>query len=428
MVRLLLCAVICVVPAFAQKPGKPDYAADVRFAVDQIESRCAALLKLKAIDWRKATTPLLKEAAKVGSDAEHAKLLTRLLARLQDGHAAVQTTERTKGLRSDEPALAGPGFFLCRSGSKVLIKNPDDPDGRDGFRPGSEVVSIDGKPAPAWLEDRKRVLVDRHSFSTDAQAVYFACHWGLGEPVGTKTRFELRDAKGKTSQRTADHRRGGLVPDGPAFPVAGLAGGKDVRWAKTPAGFGYIHIRRCPDDLPARIDEALAAVGDASGLILDFRANGGGGFDHEAFMGRFVPAGTKLSFAKSYVPAGPRQYSGDVVVIIDAGVRSAGETAAGIFKEDGRGYLIGESTTAGMSSQKTEIVLPSGLFTLRVSTGSNMGRFAGGKGIEGLGVAPHELVPYAASDLDRGVDTQVRIAEERLKSFPRDKVPYAPPK
>jgi hypothetical protein len=427
MARLLWCAALVAAATLGQAKGKTDYAADVRFAAQEIETRCAALIKLKAIDWKKSVAPLLKEAEKIAGDAEHAVLLTRLLARLRDGHAAVLPTERTKGLRLDEPPRAGPGFFLCRNGAKILVKNPDDPEGKDGFRPGSEVVSIEGKPAAAWLDARVRTLADRVSFSTEAQAFYYACHWGLAEPVGAKTQWELRDAKGKTVRRTAEHRRGGMVPDGPAFPAAGLAGDKDVRWAKTASGFGYVHLRRCPDDLPARIDEALAALGDVPGLILDFRANGGGGFDHEAFMGRFVPSGTKLSFAKTYVPAGPRQYAGDVVVLIDAGVRSAGETAAGIFKEDGRGYLLGESATAGMSSQKTEIALPSGLFTLRVSVASNMGRFAGGKGIEGRGVEPHELVPYAASDLDRGVDTLIRVAEERLRKFPRDRVPYVPP-
>jgi len=34
------------------------------------------------------------------------------------------------------------------------------------------------------------------------------------------------------------------------------------------------------------------------------------------------------------------------------GVRSAGETGSGIFKEDGRAYMIGESATAGMSTRR----------------------------------------------------------------------------
>ena len=89
--------------------------------------------------------------------------------------------------------------------------------------------------------------------------------------------------------------------------------------------------------------------------------------------------------------------------------------------------MIGESATAGMSSQKTTIDLPSGLFGLYVSTGSNKGRLNAGKGIEGLGVIPHEIVAYSAVDLAGGVDTLIRRASELLKKFPTEKVPYKAP-
>jgi hypothetical protein len=59
------------------------------------------------------------------------------------------------------------------------------------------------------------------------------------------------------------------------------------------------------------------------------------------------------------------------------------------------------------------------------SVRSNMGRFNEGRGIEGIGVPPHELVPYSPEDLARGVDTQIRRAEELLKQgLPQDKVPF----
>jgi len=81
-----------------------------------------------------------------------------------------------------------------------------------------------------------------------------------------------------------------------------------------------------------------------------------------------------------------------------------------------------------MSSQKTTIDLPSGLFKLYVSVASNKGRFNGGKGIEGIGVPPNEVVPYDPSELAKGVDTQIRRAEELLKGgLPKGKVLYKPP-
>jgi carboxyl-terminal processing protease len=143
-------------------------------------------------------------------------------------------------------------------------------------------------------------------------------------------------------------------------------------------------------------------------------------------MGRFIPQGKTMRFAKAYQSAGPKPYGGPIVVIIDAGVRSAGETAAGMFKEDGRAYMIGESPTAGMSSSKTTIELPSRLLALYVSVSSNMGRFNNGKGIEGIGVLPHETVEYDPKDLAAGIDTLTRRAEELLKKYPQAKVPYNP--
>lgn len=65
------------------------------------------------------------------------------------------------------------------------------------------------------------------------------------------------------------------------------------------------------------------------------------------------------------------------------------------------------------------------MFAAYFSVRSNMGRFNGGRGIEGVGVPPHEVVVYDPAELARGVDTQIRRAEELLKQgLPREKVPF----
>lgn len=409
-------------------PRSSDYAADVRFAIEEIEKQCAPLLEVKRIDWRKATAPLLADAQQVASDAEHLRLLVRLLARLQDGHAAVRTTAKTKDVKLERPERGGsPGFFLCRIGKKLHVKEAWGAAAGIGLKPGMELVSVDGVAASAWLEQRIADACDLASFSTPHQAFFHGCHWGLADAIDARWEVEFKDEKGARKKRTLTLAKGNQVPGGPVAPPEKLRGDGDLAHATTAAGFGYVHIRRCKETLPAALDAALATLADAPGLILDFRANGGGGFDHEAFFGRFVPPGKQLSYAGvSYASAGPRQYLGPLVVIVDGNVRSAGETAAGIFKEDGRGYMIGESPTAGMSSQKTTIALPSGLFELYVSTRSNKARFQGGKGIEGLGVAPHEIVEYDARDLAAGEDTLILRAEALLRAFPQKSVPYDP--
>jgi C-terminal processing protease CtpA/Prc len=322
-------------------------------------------------------------------------------------------------------------MFWCRSGGKIYVKNSWKDAERAGVQPGMEVLAVDGVPAKEWLEQRIAAYADVEGFSTDQHAFFTTCHWGLADYPGTKFVLSLKKPNGKKTEREVPNDLdANQAPHGPAFFPGDLKlakeGSDDVVYGLIDKKWGYIHLRRCPGDLPELVDVALAEIGSAKGLIVDFRANGGGGFDHDAFLGRFVPAGKTFSSGRDFASAGPHPYGGPIVAIVDAGTRSAGETAAGLFKDDGRGYVIGESPTAGMSSQKTTIELPSKLFALYVSTGSNMGRYNGGKGLEGIGVIPHRIVEYDPKDLDEKVDTLIRTAEELLAKFPQKDVPYDP--
>jgi carboxyl-terminal processing protease len=284
-------------------------------------------------------------------------------------------------------------------------------------------VKIDGKPAQEFLKTAKEKLSDERGYSTDHAALYYACHTGLADWEGTAITFELKNGAAEKSVRLVRNGGPNYVPIGPVFPPKNLQAVGRQSYGKTEAGYGYIHLRDVPGDLPAQLDQMLEKLGDVPGLILDCRANGGGGCDHAAVFGRFVPAGKTW---RQYPSAGSKPYGGPMVVIVDAGVRSAGETVAGQFKEDGRALMIGDTPTAGMSSGKDRLEVPSGMFKVYYSVSSNKGRFNGGRGIEGVGVPPHEVTPYVPADLAKGVDTQIRRAEEFLRAgFPKGKVAWA---
>lgn len=409
----------------ARGQSKTDYHADIRFAIDAIGEHCKALIQAKGIDWRKATVPLLAATKKVKTDAEHMVLLQRLLARLHDGHAELRPLGKGKDVKPDWPdRSAGPGLFLCTSRGRVFVKNAWGDAKAAGVAPGMEVTKIDELPAPKWLERRVAEIRDLMSFSTPQQALFFACHQGLADASGTRVDFELRELDGKAKKRTLTWGKANQSPFGPAFPPAGLTSTKDLHFGRSANGFGYVHVRRCKEDVVAQLDEALATLTDVPGLILDFRGNSGGGFDHEAFFGRFLAKGKTWRGGGVYASGGEHTYAGPLVVIVDATVRSAGETAAGMFQEDGRAYSIGESATAGMSSHKTTIELPSGLFALYVSVASNMARFQGGKGIEGIGVIPMEIVEFDPRDLAQERDTLIVRAEALFADWPKGKVRY----
>lgn len=417
---LLLCVTL-LPDLVAQK--KVRYRKDVQFAIDAIGKKCKGLLKAKGINWKKATAALLKESKKTKKHDQHLLLLWRLLARLEDGHAAVKPMPAGKGVKVDWPRRDhGPGMYLCRIGDDVFVKNAWGPAAGAGIQPGMQIVKVDGKPALAWLQQRTEELRDLISFSTEQHAFFYACHWGLADVSGTRWKLEVK-GKSRKRSRTVSFAKLSQTAHGPAFPPKKLNGKRDVFYGLTEQGYGYIHVRRCKGNLPAQIDEALAAIGNVPGMILDFRGNSGGAFDHRALFGRFLPSGVKWQVGSGYASAGANPYGGPMVVIVDATVRSAGETAAGQFLEDGRAFGIGESATAGMSSSKTTIELPSKLFSLYVSVASNKARFQSGKGIEGVGVQPHEFVPFVAADLAAQRDTLIARAEALLAAFPQKGFP-----
>jgi hypothetical protein len=291
-----------------------------------------------------------------------------------------------------------------------------------GIAAGMEVEKIDGVPIKQWLENTSTRLQDERGYSTDHAARYYACHTGLADWEGTRITFQFA---GAGEPKVIEIIRSGgpnYVPIGPLFPPQGVAQVGRQSYGRSAAGFGYIHLRDVPANLPEQLDQMLAKLGEMRGLILDTRANGGGGCDHAAVFGRFIAAGKSW---RQYTSAGTNPFAGPMVVIVDAGVRSAGETIAGQFKEDGRALMIGDTPTAGMSSQKEKLPVPSGLFAVYFSIASNKGRFNGGRGIEGIGVPPHEVTPYDPADLRASIDTQIKRAEEFLtKGLPKEKVPW----
>jgi carboxyl-terminal processing protease len=401
---------------------------DVKVAIDELGKHCRALLKQKDVDWKAVKKEFTKAAKDVDDVQGEYELLVRLAARLNDGHAAVIPASDVHVTWPGAGETKGASMFWCRSGADILVKNAWGAAKGAGVRPGMRVVKVDGEKAGDWLAAKVTTLRETSSYSTDQQAEFVALHWGLSGPAGELLALELRDPKGKRKKARVAFSGGSNVPWGPVVFPDGLERIGRQSYGKLPSGYGYIHLRDVKGELPQQLDTMLAALGDVPGLILDCRANGGGGCDHEAVMGRFVPAGKRISFAKTYRSAGSSPYGGPMVVLIDAGVRSAGETVAGQFKEDGRAFMIGPAPTAGMSSQKTVVELPSGRFSIRASVASNKGRFNSGRGIEGLGVPPNELVRYDAESLFAGEDPLIKRAEEILGDFPQDRVPYDPRK
>lgn len=407
--------------------------ADLAFALEALEEQCAGLLRSKNIDLRRVGKELTRACRDVETESDHFMLLQRLLARLRDGHARVEPGSAwPQGVDLPWPeasrGLVHSGLFFCRVGKKLYIRNAWGDAAANGFEPGLEVVKVDGVKAGRWFEQLMEVHADTTSCGTDHHLFYSTSRWGFMREPNTRVKFELREGR-KPKRRTITFTDDRSYLEGPAvLPEEYESVSKSVRVGRTPAGFGYIHYRYSQADIVEGTDKALAKLADVKGIVLDFRGNSGGGFDHDGLESRFIPPGRAYErpMRAPLEGAGANPYGGPLVVIVDASVVSAGETGAGTFKEDSRAYVIGETPTAGVSSQKTRIELPSGRFQLYVSVRSNKSWFNGGNGLEGVGVSPDEALEYDPEELASGVDTLIRRADELLLDFPSKRVRYDP--
>lgn len=405
--------------AFAALGVPQSCAEDVAFALDALEEKCGHFFESKDVDWKAARKEFTKAAKQIEDEQDEFLLLARLVARLKDGHAEVRPGPRGGELKWPDDAPFGgsrghSGMAWCRVGKKFYVKSVSGPSAEANVEPGSEILKVDGLPVDKWVAARQAEARDVFALGAEQHAFFWTTHFGLSGPEGGRMTMDVKTPDGKKKARTISFGRSNYRTYGPAALPSGMKGEQDLTWTRLESGAGYVHVRRCKDDLPEQMDAALAELGDVPGIVLDFRGNSGGGFDHDALMGRFVPTGKTLAFSKSYASAGPNPYGGPVVVIVDGSVVSAGETASGMFKEDGRGLMIGESPTAGMSSGKETIELPSGKFALYVSVSSNMARANKGRGLEGIGAIPHRLFEFDPDDLAGNRDTLIRHAEDLL--------------
>jgi carboxyl-terminal processing protease len=433
--RLLL-LVTCIalaplLPAAAQKASDkrvadPKYAADVAFLLDKLEAEAGALLKQKGIDWAAVRKELEAAVKEVGSDQEHIELCARLVARLQDGHAGF--TRVDVDMQGHAPETFGCGLELVEVGSKLYVKRAFGSAAACGIDAGSEVVKIDGQKADKWFEAAVAKLRDRKGYSTAHAARWAACTGALMGPAGERVALELKKPKGGAKKATLtfgkDGGEGYLV--GPVvFPEGLTTISRDIAWTKLPSGHGYVLIGRVPDDLHVVVDQALVALGDVPGLVLDFRANRGGAYDRDQLLGRFVPKDETFGGEAS---TGPNPYGGPVVLIADPATISAGETIVGELAEEGRAYLIGPGPTHGASGSKVNVEPPSKLFEVRLVVASHKQRLNGGRGVEGIGIPPHEVVEYDPKQLAAGIDPCIARAVELLqKPLPKARVTYVPP-
>ena len=350
-------------------------------------------------DWNTCKKELLEKIKQCESNEEFYGLLNEARLCLRDSHMGFGDL-KGEFPRAEVRYYPGVCFSPAANGQVVIMSCA--PEYRDKLKPGTIVTEINGQNAHDYLEsDAKKSWKAGGYFSSPQRARLFSYRIPLkGEENDNHQITIIKNGKSE-SVRVVNKFKATGWPHYYAMPT-GLKRRGNCSYGKLKSGYGYIYLRRIAGELVEAIDEALGSFEDIRGLIIDLRGNGGGGYGREVF----------IRFDKKQGPSGAAPfYRGDMVVLIDAGAISAGETFARDLVYSAGAYLMG-SRTAGSSSAKRSWQIPNGLGTVTLPTRSHWGFES--QPIEYNGIVPHKTVEVVPAELQNGINSGIRRAEEYL--------------
>ena len=448
MRSLLALALALAIPTTAFAQESVDCKKDLDKAVQLVNRYWSFILfKPGAFDLEQAHGALLAEAKTARSPDACADVLQRFMAHLKDGHSALayfpRTTVRTAPeieLRSfRERMVQSPGE---RGRVRVFVASRDTTDSTlVAVKPGSELLSVDGMSVDSvyWQ------MHDRISGSTRQWRDHLADARVLFGPAETEVRLTLRDLDRNVYDVTVRRPPDPYGGDEEARRAAAELEYDTMTVAESKVldgGWGYLKLNtfawKKPRETVEKFDEALDALLDRPGLILDLRGNGGGYIDAMVeIAGHFVDDRIVLQYFQFRQPgaryvvefwdpkrggsampplhAKPRKpvYEGPVLVLIDAGCFSACEGFAGGLQSIGRVRVVGTGPSGGGSGWVGGSRLPSGgiiTFSQFVSWRPD------GTQIEHNGVHPDVKVFERPTDWAEDRDAVLEKAIELLES------------
>ena len=373
-------------------------------------------------DWDKARDTYAPRAAAAKSDKELYLLLQEMLGLLRQSHFNIIPPESLTTNDQDEPSNGGVGVDLRLIGGAAMITRvePDSSASKAGLRPGSLIKQVGDKTVEEILADFARSGEQAGIKNIRmTRRVLAAIN---GDP-GSRVRVVYLDDKDRPREATLTRERpkgdlsprlGNFPPQYTEFETKRMAPGPGA-----PGYIGYIRFNIFTAPVIEKLKTAIAAFGDAEGMIFDLRGNPGGiGGIATTIAGKICDKPGSLGVMKMRAgemrfPVFPQAnpYPGPVAVLIDGMSASTSEVFASGIQEMGRAVIVGERS-AGAALPSFIQKLPTGaLFQFAIAD------FKTPKGVlvEGRGVIPDVEKPYDRASLLAGRDAQLEAAVEQIR-------------
>jgi len=378
---------------------------------------------LNGVDWKAVRERYRPMALAAANDDDFWDVLDRMAGELKDAHTRVESPKYVALRTRDESVTLGFAFIPLDGRLVITSVNTDSDAWWAGVRSGMSLAAIGGEPALAAYERVKAVTrLDSTDRSRHARTVRKL----LGGDAGTKSSFTFERPDGSRFDATLSRKRITSRP------------GESHR--TLPSGYGYVRFTQWTVPVTAEVLEALKALKDAPGLVIDLRGNpGGSAHAVNLVLRRFFPKRTDLANVvtrtgkpvallmgtveiiklKNSVPGDADAYKGPVVILVNAGSASASELFSSTMQASGRAAVVGQPTCGCLLGFLGYARVPGGAELAYSEVGF---RLPNDKRIEGEGVIPDVPVPITAADLQLNRDRALEAAQAKLATMkPWDK-------
>jgi len=371
------------------------------------------------VDWQAMHDRYRPLIAAAQDDLEFYKLINEMVFALGVSHLFVIPPEAMQYLESADtcPGSAGLDVRLVNGQMVVTAVEPGYPAEAAGLRPGDVILTMEGLPVERANEMMPFDLPVASEEESLAEALATVRGSFYGEP-GTTVTITYLDAQDQVHevQLLRQQRSETLAesPEGlPPFYV-------EVESQELDSGIGYIWLSAFHSGVFQEVLDAIDALHDAPGLILDLRGNPGGfyhvrkGIAEKFFSERSLfwryetrPGLDLPGFEhEAYLEPADQVYTGTLVILVDGLSASSAEEFSGAMQAAGRATIVGQRTS-GKVLVSDIVQLPNGALFLYPLAQTVL---CDGTVLEGRGVIPDIEVTLDRGQIQQGIDAPLEAA------------------